>query len=116
MSVFGKARGSLLLGDSGLQQASIDPQNIAAPIRDFVTTENSLDFQFISELQVGLQYDHTLCSGKTIFGRVGAELQYWPSAGSASYQNGEDSDGIGADPRDADMLLFGLSAEIGTRW
>jgi hypothetical protein len=116
LSVFGKARGSLLLGDSGLQQARIDPQTPAAPIRDFVTTENSLDFQFIAELQVGLQYERCFWNGKTLFGRIGAEVQYWPSGGSASYQNGEDSDGSGADPRDADMLLFGLSASVGTKW
>ncbi|GEM_PF-1404390 len=115
MSVFGKGRGSLLLGDSGLQQADVDPQDLNSPIDDFFTTENSVDFQLIAELQIGLQYDRTLCSGKTIFGRIGAELQYWPSAGSASYQNGEDS-ATAPDPRDADMLLFGLSAEVGTRW
>ena len=115
-SVFGKSRGSLLLGDSGLQQARIDPQTLAAPIRDFVTTENTLDFQFIAELQVGLQYERCFWNGKTLFGRIGAELQYWPSGGSSSYQNGEDSDGHGADPRDADMLLFGLSASVGTEW
>ena len=118
LSVFGKSRGSLLLGDSGLQQARIDPDTLHpdVPIRDFFTTENSLDFQFIAELQVGLQYERCFWNGKTLLGRIGAEVQYWPSGGSASYQNGEDSDGHGVDPRDADMLLFGLSASVGTKW
>ena len=116
LSVFGKSRGSLLLGDSGLQQDmsitdSVDPQP-----QDTWTTENSLDFQFIAELQVGLQYERCFWNGKPLISRIGAELQYWPSGGSASYQNGEDSDGIGADPRDADMLLYGLSASVGTNW
>ena len=115
LSVFGKSRGSLLLGDSGLEQARIDPQDVAGPIQDFVRAENSLDFQFIAELQVGLQYERCIRNGTMLFGRLGAEVQYWPSGGSASYQNGEDS-GVDEDPRDANMLLFGLSASVGTEW
>ena len=116
LSLFGKTRGSLLLGDSGLDQASIDPQDIAEPIGDFVTTSNTLDFQFIAELQVGVQCERCLSNGSLLFGRLGAEVQYWPSAGSGAYQNGEDNDGHGEDPRDSDMLLFGLSASVGGKW
>lgn len=115
-SLFGKTRGSLLLGDSSLRQASTDPQNVNAPIRDFFATGNSHDLLFIGELQLGVRYERLLSSGKVLFGTLGTEFQYWPSGGSGSYQNGEDSDGQGADPRDSDMALLGLSVSIGTKW
>lgn len=115
-SLFSKFRGSLLFGDSGLEQSSIDPQNVSSPIRDYVTASNSLDVLFIGEAQLGMGYTRCLGNGMQIFGSFAGEVQYWPSGGSGAYQNGEDSDGIGHDPRDSDMGFFGLTFAIGTSW
>jgi len=64
---------------------------------------------------VGVQGERQLSNGSVLFGSLGTELQYWPSGGLGATMNGED-DGTTGDPRDADMLLFGLSASVGTKW
>jgi len=115
-SLFGIVRSSLVFGNSSLQQARIDPQTPAATVRDFVSDSKDLDLLFIGELQLGVQYERPLSNGMLLFGRLGMEAQYWPSGGSGASQNGEDSDGHGNDPRDADMGFLGVSASVGTNW
>jgi len=114
-SAFGKTRGSFLLGDSGLRETLIDPQTPLAPLRELVSARSSTDFQFIAEFQVGVRGERRLSNGSVLFTSLGTELQYWPSGGSGAVMRGED-DGTTGDPRNADMLLLGISSSFGINW
>ncbi len=110
-SAFANTRASVVFGESTLFQ---EQQN-GAP-NDTLIANNDSDLLAIFETQLGLQYDHYTDGGALVFVRFACEAQYWPSGGSGAYQNGEDGDGMGHDPREADMGLLGFSAALGANW
>jgi hypothetical protein len=64
-SLMGNARTSLLLGDQNV--------NVSAP----ASNDSEFDARFISETQLGVNYEHGICGGGYWFARGGYELQYW---------------------------------------
>lgn len=109
LSFFGKARGSLLYGQSGFVAYNPNNDGLTADI-------NSEDVLAVGELQVGIDWRRCLASGRIAFLTLALESQYWASAGAGGPGNNavfDEGNYHNSRPQDANLGFFGVNIGLG---